>query len=305
MTLPSPIEIRPLAGEAPEVSALFAQVARDVPHSFAPSETEVRSWLAAESPRLEVDGSLIAYRDGAVVGYARLGKGGPDAKPESWLTVAPGEGVIRSLVVAPEVPGVAEALAHAASERLDALGCTTCWAFEDELGPPFYNGGFGQLSARLVEPLGALSGAGWVVHAAELHLTADALPDLRAPHTPAGFRLRTGRTTTGEWSLDLTDPDGRPAGQCVWAPCSSRSAQPEARRRGYVWWLGIEERNRGRGLGRLLMQRAFAHMRDNGITGAWLTTSASNHVAQSLYLSLGFRVVDLSLLLRRSPKKSH
>lgn len=56
----------------------------------------------------------------------------------------------------------------------------------------------------------------------------------------------------------------------------------------FVDQLFVEERARGQGLGRRLLEDALADARSVGLTGAWIDTI--NPVAKALYGSLGFQV---------------
>ncbi len=300
------LEILPYDGDAEGVLRLYADATASVPHSFPASLPEVAAWLEGRSARLESESIAIAREGGEIVGLARYGRGGPDARPESWFTVGPGEGILETLLVRPGDREAAELLLTRADADLRAPASEVTWAFEDELGPPFSHGGFGQISATMATPLECLCRHGFTAHAGELHLVLDRLAAPPPGRAPAGISVTTHRLDAGEWALEAHGPDGAHASQCVWAPVSLKSRCPVARRVGYVWWLGVDDGFRGRGLGRHMMRCAFQHMRDNGITAVWLTTGAANYVAQSLYLSLGFRVVDYSLtLVRRGPQKKH
>lgn len=296
------VETRPYDGQAEAVLALYNAATASVPHDFPASLPEMTAWLDSRSDRLDLEHLYVALRAGEVVGMVRYGRGGPDARPETWFTVEPGDGVIATLLVQPGDLEAADALLHHAEGALEAAGCSRAWAFEDELGPPFYNGGFGQISSTMAAPLAALTRHGWSAHAGELHLTLDQIPQAPAGRAPRSLRVTTRRLESRESAVEAFVPDGAFAGQCVWAPMSLRSQHPDARRVGYVWWLGVEEPLRGCGLGRHLMACTFRQMRDNGISSARLTTGAANYVAQSLYLSLGFRFVDYSLILRKGPR---
>jgi ribosomal protein S18 acetylase RimI-like enzyme len=296
------VDTRPYDGQAQSVLDLYHSATADVPHGFAASLPEMVAWLDARSRRLDIEEVRVALRAGDVVGLIRYGRGGPEARPETWFTVEPGDGVVATLLVAPGDAQAAEALLVDGEAALKAAGCSRIWAFEDELGPPFYNGGFGQISATMTTPLAVLAHRGWSAHAGELHLTLDRLEQPRPGRAPHAMRVSTRRLETNEWAIEVFFSDGAFAGQCVWAPMSLRSRHADARRVGYVWWLGIEERFRGCGLGRHLIACAFRHMRDNGISSVRLTTGAANYVAQSLYLSLGFRIVDHSFILVHGPR---
>lgn len=296
----SGVDVRLWDSERDELTDLVAASTAGVPHCFPPSADEVAAWLASRSPRLDVEETLVATRDGIACAVMRYGRGGAAARPSTWLTVDAGDGVVCALFAAPGDSEAVAALVAVAEQRFAELACARWWAFEDELGAPFYQCGFGQLSAHQPEVLTAFCARGWAVHAGEMHMTSPALPTRGSAAMPGAISVRTSRLGGGERTLDAYATENEPAGQCVWASMSAKSRHAEARRWGYVWWLGVEEAHRGRGLGRALLMRALGEMRDSGMSGACLTTNATNLVAQSLYLSVGFRQVGWSAVLTRS-----
>jgi ribosomal protein S18 acetylase RimI-like enzyme len=89
------------------------------------------------------------------------------------------------------------------------------------------------------------------------------------------------------------------AGVCDYGLLERISDDPAAAQWGYIWGLDVVESMRRRGIGRLLMHRALAHLSAQGCRGCWLTTDATNWPAQALYLALGFEVVDASTCFRK------
>ena len=55
--------------------------------------------------------------------------------------------------------------------------------------------------------------------------------------------------------------------------------------------LYVQPRHHGRGIGRALLDEAFARCRARGIDAAWLTTNAENAPALGFYRRIGFRIV--------------
>ncbi|MHB2168786.1 GNAT family N-acetyltransferase [Alsobacter sp. R-9] len=66
---------------------------------------------------------------------------------------------------------------------------------------------------------------------------------------------------------------------------------PEAATRGArIRYFILSDAARGRGVGRLLLGGAMAHIRDAGFDRAWLTTFAGLDAARHLYEQAGFRL---------------
>lgn len=60
-------------------------------------------------------------------------------------------------------------------------------------------------------------------------------------------------------------------------------------RRGEIALIAVAPALRGRGIGRLLMERALRHLRRRGVLTARLHVNVSNHAAIGLYRNLGMR----------------
>ena len=60
----------------------------------------------------------------------------------------------------------------------------------------------------------------------------------------------------------------------------------------YIKWIGIEDEERGQGLGNYLMRRMLGELQKLGYGRSVLNTRTTNHRAQLLYTNLGYRVVD-------------
>ncbi|MEU3979116.1 GNAT family N-acetyltransferase [Streptomyces sp. NPDC026672] len=64
------------------------------------------------------------------------------------------------------------------------------------------------------------------------------------------------------------------------------------RKRSWVLGLGVDERMRGRGMGRRLMEAALDLMRAEGVVEAALTVDPENASARALYQAFGFEQID-------------
>lgn len=277
--------------------ALYNRSTARVPVGFPAMPDEFTRWMESRQTRLSYQVTRVLLSGGKVRGIIRWGIGGPQAKPADWYTVEPDDGVIESLFVEPQDLEGATYLAQFAVDDLISRGCSRVWAWEDEMGPPFYAGGFGQLSFSMTEVLQALTSSAFRVRCLELHLCLPRL-EARSVRSPGlGFEVRTRRMPDGETSMDVRDGTGATVGQCVWASMAMKSDHPDARKVGYVWWLGIEEPFRARGAGRWLLELALAQMARNGHTRCVLTTASTNLRALCLYCSIGFQLCDTSTTL--------
>jgi ribosomal protein S18 acetylase RimI-like enzyme len=60
---------------------------------------------------------------------------------------------------------------------------------------------------------------------------------------------------------------------------------------GWIPNLAVDPTHQGHGLGRALLERAIAYLRDNGMAVAKIETLEQNPIGQKLYPALGFREV--------------
>ncbi len=84
----------------------------------------------------------------------------------------------------------------------------------------------------------------------------------------------------GQVRIDVIEVDGVPAGFVSFYRKSATA--------GYIWLLAVDERFRGQGLGKDLMEHALGELKKQGATFATLSTRTLNKAALKLYTRLGF-----------------
>ena len=83
--------------------------------------------------------------------------------------------------------------------------------------------------------------------------------------------------------MDVMEKNGRVIGYAVWELDSSKS-------RGHILNLAIQQDERRRGNGRILLTHVINHLRSNGIRLCRLEVRESNIPARALYEGYGFIV---------------
>jgi GNAT superfamily N-acetyltransferase len=91
----------------------------------------------------------------------------------------------------------------------------------------------------------------------------------------------------GEGSLWLAYEGERPVGGIL----TREQRSSDGERRGFIENVIVERSERGRGLGRLLLETVEAHFRARGVFGMQTGGNPANPVSIPLYKRLGFRVV--------------
>lgn len=85
-------------------------------------------------------------------------------------------------------------------------------------------------------------------------------------------------------------------GPIGYAMCTMELAPPTAWTtpyyRGHIMSLAVHPNHRSRGLGRVLMERVHSALTNYGIRECYLEVKVSNQAAITLYLKLGYRIVN-------------
>jgi GNAT superfamily N-acetyltransferase len=126
-----------------------------------------------------------------------------------------------------------------------------------------------------------------------------------AERIAAGDRPDDARRIAEE-QTDSLFPDGRPApGQLLYRVIDDAGAavgtlwigprSPERADAFWVWGVEIDERHRGRGLGRAAMQLAEEEAVAHGATELGLNVFGPNAVARHLYVSMGYETTALQM----------
>jgi ribosomal protein S18 acetylase RimI-like enzyme len=278
----------------------LAQVA-SAPHCcLVPGRARFRSdllGLGTQAPRLHPAPQqaqvFVAEESGAARGFAAL------ATYHDWDDDE--RQAITGLFFAHEAAGhalIRACEARATSDELDAFpnshGNTLIQA---------YNAGWDGLSDRIPGVAQVLAQHGYVPHERELHL-AKQLPHVQCapPLLPPAMTMRVPEAPAGYREALLVQVlDGESVvGACSYSTLALLTGEPAASRTGYVDWLHVNEGYRRRGIARALMAAAMDGLAAQGCEACWLTTAADNWAAQSLYLTLGFSVVDCSVSFRKT-----
>ena len=160
-----------------------------------------------------------------------------------------------------------------------------------------YNAGWDGLSDRIPNVARILTQHNFIPVNRELHLIAQIEQIQGSSRSLSPTLTMTVHAPTSEpiGSQLVQVLDGlKEVGVCAYSTLAPLTDNPEARYTGYIEWLHVHDSYRRRGIARMLLSTAIEQLRLQGCTECWLTTAANNWGAQSLYLSMGFNVVDSS-----------
>ncbi|PHV12395.1 GNAT family N-acetyltransferase [Chitinimonas sp. BJB300] len=103
--------------------------------------------------------------------------------------------------------------------------------------------------------------------------------------------LPQGLATTNQYFFDVLDETRDKVG-ALWLGLNPGATSAQM----WIYQVVIEEAYRGKGLGRATMQAAEVEARRLGATGLGLNAFADNHIAQTLYRSLGFQPTAIQMI---------
>jgi mycothiol synthase len=234
-------------------------------------------------------GTIVATEDGTIVGYctpkmdeltihpAHRRRGHGRRLVEAWLVRKRERGEADLVLHGPDrapARGFIDALGFVRRSSLWLLELASTVAVPRPSFPP-------EVVVRTyrdadLERFLALANASFADHPSPLHFTeagvshTHALPDF----DPAGILL-----------VFPADDDETPIG---WAKAEHELREGTDERRGFVSFVGVVPRWRGRGLGRELLRWAIAFNRDAGAGVVELSVEAANDRALGLYRATGF-----------------
>jgi ribosomal protein S18 acetylase RimI-like enzyme len=166
-----------------------------------------------------------------------------------------------------------------------------------------YNAGWDGLSDRVPAVACLLAQCGYRPYMRELHLSKVLSHPLDTPPVPLPTPLRlTEPSAQADYpgALAVLALAGESeAGICAYSTLEPLTNHPDAHKVGYIGWLHVEDAYRRRGVARALMTDVLGRLAAQGCEQCWLTTTADNWPAQTLYLALGFAVVDCSVSFRK------
>ncbi len=231
------------------------------------------------------EGFLVAQAEAGLLGFVHACRW--DREDKGVI------GVIRCLMVERGQGAVAGQLLEAALRHLDSQGLESIAACPWETGYPWCQAGIGacwEAKAHLVE---AFLAAGFrrSTHLIVMRARPRQVPPVLPPNAPAEVRLCQRREVGTTFRCHEAYLGNVRAAQVEWFPCSERSRHADARRAGYVHWVGTREEHRRRGLATYLLSHALNHMLAEGIVEVFLHSDRDNLGAQSVYQRLGFEVL--------------
>jgi GNAT superfamily N-acetyltransferase len=283
----------------PELAGALArcynETMSDVPYSL-PAQPEWFAEPLGSCHQQCIEEQIFAAREGGdVVGFVHVGVAAPVA--DQWDL--PGEpGVIRALCHRPGRRLAGAALLEAAERWARDRGRTEMAVGCERFVYPFSP--MGSLSERVshVPPLLWLAGYQTAACDVTLHWPDFEPPAVKRPDLDFELVYEEGTTRPRRHVLLHAMQGDDEIGDCnmYWL------GMPQYRPQFFDWCycgIGVAGEFQGRGLGKYLLSRALAAMREQGAKHTMLLVHDDNYLAQLFYANFGYRFLDRSFSFRK------
>ncbi len=255
------------------------------------------------NPNAEI--ALVAEKDGAIVAF---GSGGQLA--EGDFLVEADTAFIRLIIGDRKHKDAVRQIIRHLTQHLNALNPITLQAYNSVLTPAFFGCMSGMLPSNWNWIAQCLMDEGYKTEFTSLYMYRDFQTDPPTPLPfPDGFRCDEWKTYVMEHTVGL-DPKfnigyalhegDEYAGWCGNFYAGTWFAEADYE---YVYtnWFTIMQPFLGRGLGRMLLRHGLVKAYEQGAKGAMLMTNPDNFIAQDLYRSESYRIIDVgnSFVLRQ------
>lgn len=241
------------------------------------------------------DIALVAERHGALLGLAmgaflqEKGKYAPAAT-----------GLVRFVMSLPWEEEACRQLIHGVVEHLQTLDPERVRAMPYWYGPVFYNTGCGRLTGAWPWVGHALMREGFDVldqYGTEVRMRRRIRSKPLPPELPEGAQIRPATTFGYRAGPEFEHTtalylNGERAAECR-GLYSENFVRGTGNKCLYIDYVEVQERFKGRGLGRVMVQEALCAAYDAGATESTLTADATNFAAMNLYRSENYEPIDL------------
>ena len=273
-----------------QVAELFNELEADVPYSRPVDSESFCSTITEPIDDLDQEFLLLATEAGQPRGYVHAGliRGEED----------PPRGVIRSLAFPRDRRQIGQALLDSMHRNLAELGASRYQALTGKFG--YRCTWYASLKSPWEHVYALLGGNGYRIAGQlglvciwpDYEISEPTLPDPEVEVEIADAPIYPNTKNYGDAPMVSVRAwrKGKSVGTCesrtYYLPCWGRAAQDVC----YTGGMLVDEGERGRGLGRYLMQRGLYEMRRHGHRHALIDLQGDNYQALMLYQSLGYRV---------------
>mgnify|MGYP000353808520 CR=1 FL=1 len=190
---------------------------------------------------------------------------------------------------------IGQAILDECEKYLCGLGVSQIWAFLHASNYRFYHLGFGYLSDKMAHVYGLFCMNKYEKDIGEVFLSYPEYeitePILPNEQIKIVVTKKDGSGTLPNLHVQALLDDYE-IGECYTISLGEFYRAKEAQTSFFTKWLGVEEKDQGKGLGRYLLQRTLWEMRNLGYKNAIISTNITNYRAQLFYTNFGYKLVD-------------
>lgn len=247
------------------------------------------------SENLHSEKIIIGERDGNILGYAHVSVG--EAKQ---FGQAKNGGFIHFLTYQSGYRSIGQAILDECEKYLCDLKVPQIWAFLHASNYRFYHLGFGYISDKIGHVLALFRMNGYDVDLGEIFMNYPnydiSEPELPNDNIKIDVSQNMGRGKLPNLHIKAIKY-GNQIGECVSVSTGEFYNDDDAQDWFFTQWLGIEQEEQGKRLGKYLLHRTFWEMKKIGYKNAIISTNIKNYRAQLFYTNFGYKVVDTGYCL--------
>lgn len=273
-----------------QIAELFNQLEAEIPYSRPVDPESFCASIAEPAGDLHQEFLLVATEAGQPRGYVHAGLIIGDEDPR--------RGAIRSLSFPRDRRQIGQALLDSVHQKLGELGASKYQALTGKFG--YRCTWYASLKSPWEHVYALLGGNGYRIEGQlglvciwpDYEISEPTLPDPGVEVEISDAPIYPNTTNHGEAPMVSVRAwrKGKSVGTCenrtYHLSCWGSAAQDVC----YTGGMVVDERERGQGLGRYLMQRGLYEMRRHGHRHALLDLQGDNYAALMLYQSMGYRV---------------
>jgi N-acetylglutamate synthase-like GNAT family acetyltransferase len=286
-----------------DLSHVYNEQLRDTPFYYPVSPDEFEDGIQnrinqKDTTKLHSEKIIIGEENGSICGFAHVSIG--DAMQYGQIKSG---GIIHFLAYQSGHRPIGQAILEECERYLKSFDVPQIWAFLNASNYRFYHLGFGYLSDKIGHVYGLFHMNKYDIDIGEVFMSYPEYnvsePVLNDKYINVTVEHKPGQGVLPNLHIQASRNEND-IGECYTASVGEFYRASEAQDWFFTKWLGIEEEDQGKGLGRYLLQRTLWEMRKIGYRNAVISTNITNYRAQLFYTNFGYQVVDTAYGLVKS-----
>ncbi len=284
--------------ESKELASVYNDQFKGTPYFYPVTSDEFENSIRNRinhSENLHSEKIIIGEQNGKILGFAHISVG--DAKQFGQIKDG---GFIHFLTYQSGYRMIGQAILDECEKYLCSFKINQIWAFLHASNYRFYHLGFGYISDKIGHVLALFRMNGYDVDLGEIFMNYPRYdvsePELPDRNIKINVSHNVGRGRLPNLYVEATR-DGNQVGECVSVSIGEFYDNDDAQDWFFTQWLGIEQEEQGKKLGKYLLHRTFWEMKKIGYNNAIISTNIKNYRAQLFYTNFGYKVVDTGYCL--------